>query len=569
MSRTTLTQANHTGVQHYAVSTRQQVDQIAAALEQLFWLQRSGQASKPWAKQLERLFALWCSQSGIVTSSRAQRALAPLTAASPSLAETRRVVHDDLGFGGESVDTAIDSYVASLRSSPSKAARKRAEAAMLKQLYEGPARALCLESAHVSLARMVLYRILEDRGLAQQRLSGTALKTVLAAAAKQLVGATSTPAVTLVEDMRRDTEDFLPLLFGLRELDWWQIPTVPSSAAQAQLFHQQLGPVEVALQSTLQLLDQYDFSQVDRDVWRDVYEQHLPPTDRQRLGSFYTPDSMVDLALDLAGWTVKGARPIDQEVIADISCGSGAFLVQALRRRRQAMEQRPANKLGKDPEPAQLNELMEGIVGFDVHPFATFLASVNLVFQVIDLYTSVRHRHPTYSLPLNIFTADSLEDRGVGGAQQSLRKGIPNDIRVRHTQEEIARYRQLRKQKFDVVVGNPPWGGMLKGKLSPLFDPERREQYRSGGVFSSATGKYDIYVLFIERCIGWLRHGGRYGLVVPNTFRDKDFGRGIRQFLISGALPDHIVDFGPYGQTFFRAMNTPSVISGSHGPPAQ
>jgi N-6 DNA Methylase len=554
MSRLHLTRNAPQQVQHYAETTRSVVEDIAAALEPLFSTERTGQVGRQWGRDLDRLFALWCEQGGLVPQKEARSAIKAVE--NPTRTSVRKVVRKDLGFTDDAADKAVDEYVIAVRAGTdqTKALRR-----LLQVLYAPHIRALCLQSAHVTLARAVLYRILEDQELATERISGKALASALKAAQDGLIGASDTPAITLLDDMRRETENFLPLLYGLRELDWWQIPTVQDNRQQ-ELFHRHLGPVEVTLQSMLEALDGYDFSAVDRDVWKDVYQHHLPWEERQRLGSFYTPDALVDLALDVADWRAAGSG-IDSKTIADISCGSGAFLVEALRRKRIAMEDRNDNRLTSDPEPEQLDELMSGIVGFDVHPFATFLASINLTFQVIDLYNSVRHRHPKYSLPLNIFTVDSLEDRGLHIRQAKLHDKLPEDIRIRHTEQEIERYRELRHRRFDVVVGNPPWGGILKGRLSPLFDPEKRKEYKDD--FASATGKYDIYVLFIERSLSWLRNEGRYALVVPNTFRERDFGEGIREFLADHAPPDVIADFGPFGQLFFRAMNAPSVISGS------
>jgi hypothetical protein len=294
-------------------------------------------------------------------------------------------------------------------------------------------------------------------------------------------------------------------------------------------------------------------------VWRDVYEHHLPWEERQRLGSFYTPDTIVRNVLDLAGWIDTNASIADA-TIADISCGSGAFLVEALRRRRAALAR--AARLPNDPTPEQLDHLVSGIAGLDIHPFATFLASVNLLFQVIDLYESVRRRHRGYSLPLNVFTVDSLEDAGIHPRQAQLEQQIPDDIRIRHTEEEIARYRQLRSRRFHTVVGNPPWGGVLKGRLSPLNDPEKRHEYASGR-FASATGKYDIFVLFVERSIRWLADGGHYGFVIPSAYRDRGFGRGLRQFLAEEGPPTTVVDLLPFGNLLFRAMNTPTLLAGT------
>lgn len=559
MTRFSLTKAAPQSAVRYGESTRREVERLASALETLFWLEQSGKTSPTWAKTLERLFALWCEQSGIVPTGRARRAIRAL--GRPTQRGLRQVVEQDLGFTGSDVRAAMDDYVQRARVLRGRRL-VQAEDDLLRALYKSPAHSLCMQSAHVALARAVLYRVLEDRGSVPARISGNSLRQTVQAAAQGMIATSSTPVMTLLEDMRNSTESFLPLLYNLRELDWWLVPT-PRTNTQQQLFHQTLQPVEVALQSMLNVLDQYDFSAVDRDVWKDVYQHHLPWEERQRLGSFYTPDPLVELTLDAAGW--KADAPLLERNLADISCGSGAFLVEALLRRRQALEKSTPGDLKNTITTQQLDNLVEGIVGFDIHPFATFLASVNLVFVVIDLYEAVLRRNRSYSLPLNIFTVDALEDAGAHPRQVALQKGLPQDIRIRHTEEEIKRYRRLRGRRFDVVVGNPPWGGMLKGKLSPLHDEQKRREYRSPGRFDSATGKYDFYVLFIERSLSWLTEGGSYGLLVPNTYLDKDFGKGIRAVLSSAGMPHLIVDLGPFGQVFFNAMNTPSLLVGRRG----
>lgn len=562
MTRLSLTKGAPHVLQHYGEATRQSVEDIANALESLFWMERSGETSPSWARTLERLFALWCEQSGVVPVARAKELLREQP--SPTVRGLTRTVRDDLGFSGTLAELAVTEYVAAIRAGLTGRRGRRAEQDLMRVLYQPAAHALCVQSAHVALARAVLYRVLEDKDLADERISGEALDHALQRGLRRLIGSSPAPAISLLEDMRRDSESFLPLLYGLRELDWWLIPA-PRDDSQERLFHEYLVAVEVAMQRLLRGLDGYDFAYVDHDVWKDVYQYHLPWDERQRLGSFYTPDALVDLTLDAAGWRKDSGLEIDRLTIADLSCGSGAFLVEALRRRRMAMQSRSVGGLGAQPTPAQLDELMGGIVGFDIHPFATFLASINLMFQVIDLYDNVRHRHPSYSLPLNIFTVDSLEDEGAHPRQAALQADLPDDIRIRHTEQEIERYRRLRRTSFDVVVGNPPWGGVLKGKLSPLNDAQKRAEYRSVDRYEAATGKFDIYVLFVERSVRWLKDGGHYALVVPNTFLDKDFGRGLRRMLIEVAPPQAIVDFGPFGDLFFGAMNTPSVLAGTRG----
>ncbi len=549
--RLQLTKSSPHALQQYGEQTRTAVSDLADRLEVMFEAERAGRIGQAWKKKLDPLFELWCEQSGVVPPRRAIQALEDLEA--PTSTDVAHILRNDLGFAADLSRNTAEEFVARLREG---LARPTAEERLIGSLYRTHVYALCLQSAHVALARAVFYRVLEDQGLAQERVSGTPLQRALSAAASRMLGATPVPAFQLLEDMRRESESFMPLLYELRELDWWLVET-PLTARQRDAFNALLDPVEVELQRMLGLLDGYDFSQVDRDVWKDIYQHHLPWEERQRLGGFYTPDALVELVLDLADWKPE-REGLAAEAVIDISCGSGSFLVEALRRRRIHLERVHGARFRTSPTPEDLDDLLAGIVGLDIHPFATFLASTNLVFQIIDLYTAVRRRHPEYRLPLNIFTVDSLEEHGRHGRQAKLADEIPEDIRIHHTEEEIARYRKILGRRFEVVVGNPPWGGVLKGRLSPLFDPDKRNEYRQSGRFRTATDKFDIYTLFMERSLQWLGEGGRYGLLTPNTFRDKDFGAGVRELLADEAAPSVIIDFGPYGQLFFKAMNTPA-----------
>lgn len=554
--RLQLTKAAPQVLQQYGEQTREAVAQLASQLDAMFQAERSGRIGRAWVKKLTPLFGLWCEQSGIVPPGTACQTLADSGARTPD--EVTRVLRNDLGFAADLARDSADAFVAGLRAG---VPRSEAEEQLLARLYQSRVHALCLQSAHVALARAVFYRVLEDQGLAQERISGPTLERALSAARGSMVGATPVPAFQLLQDMRRETENYMPLLYELRELDWWLVEA-PLTPRQRDAFRKLIAPVEVELQRTLGLLDGFDFSNVDRDVWKDVYQHHLPWEERQRLGGFYTPDALVELVLDLAGWH-QARNELASEAIIDISCGSGSFLVEALRRRRSTLERLRGARFRTNPTPTDLDELLSGVVGLDIHPFATFLASTNLVFQVIDLYTTVRRRHPEYRLPLNVFTVDSLEEHGRHARQARLADEIPEDIRIHHTEEEIERYRVILERRFEAVVGNPPWGGVLKGRLSPLFDPDKRGEYQTGGRFDTATDKFDIYTLFMERSLQWLVEGGRYSLLTPNTYRDRDFGAGIRKLLASEAPPETVVDLGPYGQLFFRAMNTPSITAGT------
>jgi hypothetical protein len=92
---------------------------------------------------------------------------------------------------------------------------------------------------------------------------------------------------------------------------------------------------------------------------------------------------------------------------------------------------------------------------------------------------------------------------------------------------------------FDAVIGNPPY---VRIQTLTATDPTEVEYYN--GRFRAATGKYDIYVLFIEESLEWLADSGYFGMVVPNKFVHAQYGTGLRKLLVEENLLHRIVDFG-------------------------
>lgn len=278
MSRLTLSRDVPQNIEHYAEQTRQLVDDLADQLHALFDDERAGRVSVAWARTLDRLFALWCEQGGVVSPTTARAVVERIDPG--SFLEVLKAVRRDLGFTSDEATAACEEYVAAARGPRGReAALRRLE----QRLYRPQVRSLCVQSAHVTLARAVLYRVLEDRGLARRLLSGQVLSDALGTSAQGLLGTSATPALDVLEGMRRASEDFLPSLYQRRELDWWLIP-FPKGDRQQELFNRRLGALEVDVSRMLRVLDGYDFAVVDQDVWRDVYEHHLPSDQRQQLG---------------------------------------------------------------------------------------------------------------------------------------------------------------------------------------------------------------------------------------------------------------------------------------------
>jgi len=89
---------------------------------------------------------------------------------------------------------------------------------------------------------------------------------------------------------------------------------------------------------------------------------------------------------------------------------------------------------------------------------------------------------------------------------------------------------------FDVLIGNPPYI-----RIQELA--EFAATYKS--IFESArTGNYDIYVLFIEKCMLLLNNPGGLQFILPHKFLIAEFGKGIRHILYNSRNVSEIIHFG-------------------------
>lgn len=135
-----------------------------------------------------------------------------------------------------------------------------------------------------------------------------------------------------------------------------------------------------------------------RDLLKRLYQNLMPKALRHDLGEYYTPDWLAERLLNQLGYT-EGVRDLPQKRILDPACGSGTFLVLAIKRVRQwaNAQATPVN------EADLLDRILNNVVGFDLNPLAVISARTNYLLALGDL---LQHRRGDISIP--VYLADSI-----------------------------------------------------------------------------------------------------------------------------------------------------------------
>jgi len=97
-----------------------------------------------------------------------------------------------------------------------------------------------------------------------------------------------------------------------------------------------------------------------------------------------------------------------------------------------------------------------------------------------------------------------------------------------------------RDELFDYVVGNPPYV-----PITGLSDVERRNYRRH---YSTARGRFDLYLLFFEQALRLLKPGGRLVFITPEKFLYVRTAEPLRRALGGLSVEEiHFIDESTFG----------------------
>ncbi|OEH84939.1 hypothetical protein BHU72_07035 [Desulfuribacillus stibiiarsenatis] len=203
--------------------------------------------------------------------------------------------------------------------------------------------------------------------------------------------------------------------------------------------------------------------------------------ERKGKGSYYTPTDIAEqlTAKVLAGVVHNQSNDGDNQPIKilDPCCGSGNFLIRAFLQLRDTIDEKIL--------------IRDVIRGYDNDSVAVALAALNLVLLM-------RERLPTESLSLPM-------------------------VDCRNTlQDDCADAGTCMNQRFDVILGNPPWGSR--------FNREQIKELKAR--YQTTESSPEACSMFIEWGIDNLHKGGLLAYVLPTSLLHVTGHRKLRKLVL-------------------------------------
>lgn len=254
-----------------------------------------------------------------------------------------------------------------------------------------------------------------------------------------------------------------------------------------------------------------------RDAIGDAFESFIDYTTKGSQGQFFTPRNVVKLIVNIAQLTHK-------DKIIDPACGTGGFLIEALKSEWASIRKR-AQGLGwpeKEIFAEEQRIAIKNIRGIDKD---------NFLGKVAKAYMA-------------------LMDDGRGGifCENSL---------VHQSQWSAKAQEDIRENSFDVVLTNPPFGKKLKideTEILALYDLGRKWKKNDDGIYERTSLLVDAQppqILFIEKCLNLLSSKGRMCFISPESIFCNPSHKYIVQYIKERAKISAIISmpeelFQPY-----------------------
>ena len=358
---------------------------------------------------------------------------------------------------------------------------------------------------------------------------------------------------------------------------------------------------------------QYEFSVLPVEILGSIYERFLgkiirftrktksghgveiieKPEVQKAGGVYYTPPYIVRyIVKQTIGKKIEGKTPeqLAKMHFVDPACGSGSFLVGAYQylldwhlnyylENPEKFEK--ANKIYKDATTKEYklsieekrNILLNNIFGVDIDAQAVEVTKLSLFLKLLEN----EGRSLSSTGQQSLFRASDLNAKILPSMMNNIKCGNSligsnyyedKDLTLFGIQEQRKvnvfdwdkQFPQIFAEGgFDCVIGNPPY--LRVQGLRENYEDESKFYEQE---YKSATGRFDFYVLFMERGFSLINKNGILSFILPHKFINADFGIGIRSFIYNNKALNYLVHFGAE-QVFANASVYTCIIGLSHG----
>lgn len=278
----------------------------------------------------------------------------------------------------------------------------------------------------------------------------------------------------------------------------------------------------------------YQFDVIPVELISAIYEQFAHSVSESATGTYakengvhYTRLSAVSLVLDEVMDGLTG-----RESVLDLTCGSGVFLVEALRRLVAAKTPQ-----GSPSRDVIRKTLYKQIYGIDMSEAAIRVAAFSLYLAALELDPDPQPPgalkfDPLIGRTLFVGNAHTIEQTPSGRVQLTDGDGL---------------------KKFDLIVGNPPWG--FKGKRGTAV----RRKIRIDGVPAQPRGEG---LDFLNRAIAFSHQKTRFGIILNAMpfFSGSATGVAAAKHILRLLAPVTLVNLSSLSGWLFATASAPAVV---------
>jgi type I restriction-modification system DNA methylase subunit len=152
--------------------------------------------------------------------------------------------------------------------------------------------------------------------------------------------------------------------------------------------------------STINILSKFELTsyvlkpESMQDILQEIYMGLIPDDLRHLMGEYFSPDWAVEFVLKNIGYNGN----IDSR-LCDPTCGSGAFLLQAI---KIILSTQKINN------SEQVSKITQNIVGFDINPISAISAKANYILALLSSFYDNLTQIITTPLHIPIYISDSV-----------------------------------------------------------------------------------------------------------------------------------------------------------------